>query len=133
MRFWRTVDEEYAVDQDIAKEESLSMPFDQSLADRVRTMLARRDRFSEKKMFGGVGFLLGGNMCVGVWKHFLIARIGPEHYDDALGRPHVEEFDITGRAMRGWVMIEPEGIDEEAELIEWVDRAVEFVRRLPKK
>jgi hypothetical protein len=72
-------------------------------------------------------------MCVGVWKHFLIARIGPQDYDEALTRPFVKEFDITGRAMRGWVMIEPDGLDDHADVSEWVDRAVEFVRRLPRK
>ena len=117
----------------VRKTRKLTMPFDESLADRVRALLARRERFNEKKMFGGIGFLLGGNMCVGVWKHFLIARTGPKDYDDALNRSHVEEFDITGRALRGWVMIEPEGVDAEADLIEWLDRAVQFVRRLPKK
>jgi hypothetical protein len=72
-------------------------------------------------------------MCVGVWKHFLIARIGRQDYDEPLTRPFVKEFDITGRAMRGWVMIEPDGLGDDADVSEWVDRAVEFVRRLPKK
>jgi TfoX/Sxy family transcriptional regulator of competence genes len=109
------------------------MPFDESLADRVRPKLANLKQFAEKKMFGGIGFLLAGNMCVGVWKHYLIARIGPQNYDEALARPHVKEFDITGRAMRGWVMIEPKGVSDETDLAEWVHRAVEFVRRLPQK
>lgn len=84
-------------------------------------------------MFGGVGFLLYGNMCVGVWKHWLIARIGPDAYDEALKLPAVKEFDVTGRPMRGWVMIEPSGIRGDIELISWVERAVEFVRTLPGK
>lgn len=84
-------------------------------------------------MFGGVGFLLDGNMCVGVWKEFLIVRIGPDAYDAALGELNVLEFDITGRPMKGWVMIEPAGVWRDSELGEWVGRAVEFVRGLPEK
>ena len=109
------------------------MPFDESLADRIRPMITRERGFSEKKMFGGIGFLLGGNMCVGVWKEFLIARVGPDDYEDCLAQRNVREFDITGRAMNGWVMVEPEGTDEDSELAKWVDRAITFVRGLPRK
>jgi TfoX/Sxy family transcriptional regulator of competence genes len=109
------------------------MPFDESLAARVRLLLRRRRGFSEKKMFGGVGFLLNGNMCVGVWKEFLIVRVGPDAYDDALAEPGVREFDITGRSMTGWVMVEPDGVESERKLSEWVQQAVDFVEGLPKK
>jgi len=109
------------------------MPFDETIADRVRPQLVRRAGFAEKKMFGGVGFLLDGNMCVGVWKHWLIARIGTDAYDKALERPGVKEFDITGRPMRGWVMIEPSGIRGDIQLTAWIERAVDFVRTLPGK
>jgi TfoX/Sxy family transcriptional regulator of competence genes len=109
------------------------MPFDESLARRLRSMLPPRDGFSEKKMFGGVGFLLHGNMCVGVWKEFLIVRIGPDDYEDALARSFVKKFDITGRAMKGWVLVEPEGINDDRELNEWVQRAIKFVGSLPTK
>ena len=77
------------------------MAYDESLAVRIRTALARRKNVEEKKMFGGVGFLLNGNMLVGVWKDSLIVRLGPDSYEDALLEPHVKEFDITGRAMKG--------------------------------
>jgi hypothetical protein len=83
-------------------------------------------------MFGGVGWLLNGNMCVGVWKRWLIARIG-EGYADALREPNVREFDITGKAMSGWVMVEPAGVASDDELREWVSRCVAFVRTLPAK
>jgi TfoX/Sxy family transcriptional regulator of competence genes len=109
------------------------MAFSESLADRIRSALHGRRGVVEKKMFGGVGFLLSGNICVGVWKTSLIARVGPEQYDDALAQPHVGEFDITGRAMRGWVMVEPEGIDDDQQLRHWVDRSLEFVATLPAK
>jgi hypothetical protein len=113
--------------------ENHSMPFDETLADRIRPLIGRERGFSEKKMFGGIGFLLGGNMCVGVWKEFLIARVGPDEYEECLAEPNVREFDITGRAMNGWVMVEPEGTDNSADLQGWIDRAVKFVRVLPKK
>jgi TfoX/Sxy family transcriptional regulator of competence genes len=109
------------------------MAYDESLADRVRPMIARERGVSEKKMFGGIGFLLGGNMCVGVWKEFLIARVGPDTYEGCLAESFVQEFDITGRAMKGWVMVEPEGTDEDRELAKWVNRACQFVRGLPRK
>jgi hypothetical protein len=109
------------------------MPFDESLAARVRPLLGSRRGFSEKKMFGGVGFLLNGNMCVAVWKEFLIVRTGPDAYEAALAEPAVREFDITGRSMTGWVMVEPDGLESDRQLSEWVQRAVDFVEGLPKK
>lgn len=78
-------------------------------------------------------FLLNGNMLVGVWKASLIARIGPDAYADALLEPHVREFDITGKPMNGWVMIEPEGLEDDDQLAGWIERAVKFVKTLPKK
>src|SRR5436189_4423378 len=105
------------------------MAFDESLAARIRGLLARRKGIEEKKMFGGVGFLLNGNMLVGVWKESLIARLGPDEGNEALKEPHVKEFDITGRAMKGWVLVESEGLEGER-LQEWIDRAMTFVRRL---
>jgi TfoX/Sxy family transcriptional regulator of competence genes len=109
------------------------MAFDETLAARVRPVIAGRKGFSEKKMFGGMGYLLHGNMCVGVWKEFLILRIGPDAYEDALAQPHVREFDITGRAMKGWVMVEPAGVRRDSELNEWVGQAIDFVSGLPGK
>ena len=109
------------------------MPYDQALAQRIRPLLADKRGFSEKRMFGGVGFLLHGNMCVGVWKEFLIARVGEDAYEESLAVPSAREFDITGRPMAGWVMIEPDGVESEHRLSEWVQRAVDFVERLPKK
>ena len=109
------------------------MPYNEETAERVRPLMKRRRGFSEKKMFGGVGFLLDGNMCVGVWKESLILRLGPDAYEQALERPFVSEFDITGRPMTGWVMVSPEGFSDEEELKQWLEAAVKFVRRLPAK
>ena len=109
------------------------MAYDESLAERIREVLARQTGIEDKKMFGGIGFLLDGNMCVGVWKENLIVRIGPDAYEGALAEPSVVEFDITGRSMKGWVMVEPEGTDEDDDLKDWIQRAVRFVRTLPAK
>ena len=109
------------------------MAFDESLAQRIRDALARKKNIEEKKMFGGIGFLLHGNMLVGVWKNSLIVRVGPDGYEDALLEPHVKEFDITGRPMKGWVLVEPEGVENDDQLKDWIQRAVKFVGKLPAK
>ena len=107
------------------------MAIAESLAGRIRKQLAGRKGVEERRMFGGVGFLLNGNLLVGVWKDSLVARLGPEEGDEALKEPHVRAFDITGRAMRGWVLVAPAGLAGEGELKGWVRRAVEFVANLP--
>ena len=109
------------------------MAFDESLAARIRDALAGKKGVEEKKMFGGVGFLLNGNMLVGVWKDSLIVRLGPDEGDEALKEPHVREFDITGRAMKGWVLVGPEGVEDDEQLTDWIERAARFVGALPAK
>jgi len=109
------------------------MAFSESLAARIRNALARKKNIEEKKMFGGIGFLLNGNMLVGVWKESLIARLGPDEGNEALKEPHVKEFDITGRPMKGWVLVEPEGVEGDDQLSGWIERATKFVRKLPAK
>jgi hypothetical protein len=84
-------------------------------------------------MFGGLGFLLKGNMLVGVWKNSMIVRLGPDEHEAALLEAHVGEFAITGRAMKGWVMVAPEGAADQGAVQEWVNRAVKFVGNLPAK
>jgi TfoX N-terminal domain len=109
------------------------MAFDEALAERLRQGLARRKNVEEKKMFGGVGFLINGNLLVGVWKNSLCVRLGPEQAEKALHEPHVKQFDITGRPMKGWVLVEPEGLGEDGKLSGWIQRAVRFVGKLPAK
>ena len=109
------------------------MVFDESVAGRTRAALARKRTVEEKKMFGGIGFLLNGNLLVGVWKDSLCVRLGPEQAEGALPEPHVKEFDITGRPMKGWVLVESEGIDGDDRLADWIERATRFVRTLPAK
>ena len=84
-------------------------------------------------MFGGVGFLLHGNLLVGVWKDSLIARLGLEKGDEALKEPHVSEFNITGRSMKGWVLVAPQGVKDDDQLSGWIERATKFVKTLPAK
>ncbi len=109
------------------------MPYSEALAERIRHQLARRQNVDERKMFGGIGFLLNGNMCVGVWKDSLVVRVGPEQYEKALRESFVGEFDITGRAMTGWVLVASEGVEDDDDLGEWIETAVKFVRTLPAK
>jgi TfoX/Sxy family transcriptional regulator of competence genes len=84
-------------------------------------------------MFGGLGILLNGNMLVGVWKNSMIVRLGPDEGEAALLEPHVGEFDITGKPMKGWVMVKPEGVEEDGQVKGWIQRAVKFVGKLPGK
>jgi len=109
------------------------MAYSKSLAERMRGIVARRRGISEKKMFGGICFLLNGNMCVGVWKNSLIARLGQEQGDEALLEPHVKKMDITGKPMKGWVIVEPDGIEDDKQLSHWIELAITFVRTLPTK
>jgi hypothetical protein len=107
--------------------------FDEALAARIRAALDRRKGVTEKKMFGGLGFLLNGNICAGVWKDSLIARLGPEGGAAALREPHVRPFDITGKPMAGWVMVEPAGVADDDAVGDWVKRCVTFTKALPAK
>jgi TfoX/Sxy family transcriptional regulator of competence genes len=109
------------------------MPYSKLLAERIRHQLGSHHAIEEKKMFGGVGFLQAGNMCVGVWHDSLVARLGPDQAALALNEPYVGEFDITGRPMKGWVLIAPEGLDTDGQLNAWIERALSFVETLPEK
>ena len=109
------------------------MAFSESLAARIRDALARRRNIEEKKMFGCICFFLNGNALAGVWKDRLIARLGPDEGEAALREPHVRAFDITGRAMRNWVAVEPEGVEDDEQLTIWIEQAMNFVKTLPKK
>jgi hypothetical protein len=109
------------------------MAFDERLAERIRTALGKRRGVVEKKMFGGVAFLLNGNMCVGVHQSALMVRLAPEETDAALAQPHTKRFDLTGRPMKGWILVEPDGVATDAKLGKWVEIAVKYAGALPKK
>jgi TfoX/Sxy family transcriptional regulator of competence genes len=109
------------------------MAYNQALADRIRVQIIDKPGFSEKKMFGGIGFMLRGNMACGVNKENLIARVGAEKYEDALTQPHTRPFDFTGRPMTGWVMVAPEGYKTDDDLRDWLRLGVECALSLPPK
>jgi TfoX/Sxy family transcriptional regulator of competence genes len=109
------------------------MAYDLNLAQRIRQVLAGQPGLVEKKMFGGVGFLIRGNMACGVHGNDLIVRLGAERYPQALAQPHTRPFDMTGRPMQGWVMVAPEGAASDHDLREWVSQGTAFAATLPPK
>jgi hypothetical protein len=103
------------------------MPYDQALEQRVRRYFgAKRVKHEAKRMMGGLCFMVKGKMCVGIEKNRLMARIGPDAYDEALGRKGCRPMDFTGRPMRGFVFVEPEGLGTEKELAVWLDLALTY-------
>ena len=109
------------------------MTIDEGLAQRIRDQIGDKDGFEEKRMFGGIGFLLRGNMACGVNKEDLIIRVGPDYYQEALSKPNVKVFDMTGKAMTGWIVVTEAGYHKDAGLEEWVNRGVAFSLTLPPK
>ncbi len=109
------------------------MAYDDGLAQRVRDILEEEPGFGEKKMFGGICFLLFGNMVCGIIKDDLIVRVGADRYSEMLKMPQTKKFDITGKPMKGWVMVLSAALDSDEELNNWVQRALSFVRTLPPK
>jgi TfoX/Sxy family transcriptional regulator of competence genes len=109
------------------------MAFDDQLANSVRKLIGRKARLVEKKMFGGLAFLINGNMSVGVHGSELIVRIAPESTDAALKEPGARPFDITGRPMKGWLLVGGAGLNDPPSLAKWVRRGVEYASILPKK
>jgi TfoX/Sxy family transcriptional regulator of competence genes len=109
------------------------MAFDEGLAERLRDLLKQHNNVSEKKMFGGLAFMLDGHMFVGILGDRLMARVGPAGYEDTLRRPHVSEMDFTGKPMKGYVYIAPEGFESDQDLENWVTLCVKFVSTLPPK
>ena len=109
------------------------MAYDEQLDSQIKGIVTEWPHTNNKKMFGGVCHLMNGNMFGGVYKHFLILRLGEEKAKKALQEPHVRVFDITGRPMKGWVMVDRDGFSGEGKLQEWLDQAREFVNTLPPK
>jgi TfoX/Sxy family transcriptional regulator of competence genes len=108
------------------------MAYNLKLAERIRSQLDTFP-FEEKKMFGGVGFLLNGNMACGVNKDNLIVRIDPEKQDSLLKKPYAKPFDLTGKPMKGWLVVEAQGCKTDKQLSAWVKEGVEFASTLPPK
>ena len=109
------------------------MAYDERLADRVREVISLRNDVSERKMFGGVAWMLAGNMACGVIGEELIVRLGRGDDERALGEPHVREFDFTGRPMRGFVVVGPQALERDEDLAGWVDAGADHAGSLPPK
>jgi TfoX/Sxy family transcriptional regulator of competence genes len=109
------------------------MPYNQALAAQVKAQLAGIEGFSERVMFGGIGYMLRGNLACGVIGDNLIVRVGLEAHAEALSRPGARVFDYSGRPMAGWVTVEPQGTQTEAMLREWVQIGAAYAGSLPAK
>jgi len=109
------------------------MAYDGELADRLRRILQDEPGVSERQAFGGLSFLVAGNMSVGVIGDELVVRVGPETFEAALAEEHVRSFDFSGRPMKGWVFVSSQCLTQEETLAAWVDRGVAFARSLPAK
>ncbi|GAA4890393.1 TfoX/Sxy family protein [Streptomyces coeruleoprunus] len=109
------------------------MAYDEGLAERIRERLGTGPDVSEKHMFGGAAFLCRGNMAVGVVGDDLIVRVGPEATEEALARPGARVFDMTGRPMRGWVVVAGTAVGEDEALADWLDEGWAFAAGLPPK
>ncbi len=109
------------------------MAYAELLAERVRIAIGPHDGLSERKMFGGLAFMLNGNMCCGVVKDELMVRVGADQQEDALAQPHARPMDFTGRPMRSMVYVDPDGFRADDALAAWVQRGVDFAMTLPSK
>jgi TfoX/Sxy family transcriptional regulator of competence genes len=105
------------------------MAYSETLAKRVRNALAEQPEVEEKKMMGGLTFMVKGKMCVGIVRDELMARIDPEVYESALSRQGCREMDFTGRPMKGFVFISPEGTDRNGDLDYWIRLALDYNER----
>lgn len=109
------------------------MAVNEALVARIRSALANEPNVTEKKMFGGVAFMVGGNMCCGVNTDDLMLRVGADGHNAALRRPHARPMDFTGRPMKSMVFVGAAGTESDADLRGWIDTALDFVRTLPPK
>ena len=109
------------------------MAFDERLAQRVRETLGRARSITEQRMFGGLCFLVNGNMCCGVERDRLVIRVGPKRYEQALSKPHARPMDFTGRPLTGFVYVSAKGYRIAASLTVWVSYGLDFAKSLPSK
>lgn len=109
------------------------MAYDEALAARVRDLLVPRSDLTEREMFGGIAFMLAGNMAAGVIGHDLLVRLGKDDAERALTEPHVRPMDFTGRPMKTTVYVDPDGTADDADLAGWVDAGADFAVSLPPK
>lgn len=107
--------------------------YDQGLATRLDEMMAGMLDMETTTMFGGYGFMMNGHICVGIWNDRLVIRIGTAAWNDIKDDPHVGPMDLTGKIMKGWAMVDPEGVSEDEDLRRYVDMAILFCATLPPK
>jgi TfoX/Sxy family transcriptional regulator of competence genes len=109
------------------------MAYDEGLAERIREVLGDNPEIKEKKMFGGLVFMLHGNMACGLIKEDFMVRVGAANYDETLRKPHARKMEFTGKPMKGFIMIDAEGYEDDKALASWVEQGVDYVRSLPAK
>ena len=109
------------------------MAYDERLAEKLRGVLRSKPDITERKMFGGLAFLSRGYMFIGISGSALMARIGPEHYEEALARSYVRVMDFTGKPMKGYVFVDPPGLERDRDVSDWAERCHGFVQSLPPK
>jgi TfoX/Sxy family transcriptional regulator of competence genes len=108
--------------------------YDEDLANRIRELIAGEARVTEQRMFGGLAFLIGGNMSVAAsGQGGLMVRVDPDTSEALLARPHTRPFEMRGRAMQGWLRVDPEGVRTKRQVEPWVKRGVAYARSLPAK
>ena len=109
------------------------MAYNEHLASRIREALDDREDITEKKMFGGLSFMLAGNMCCGIVGDDLVVRVGPEGHEKALAEPHARPMDFTGRSLKGMVYVASEGFETDKGLEYWLGQGLSFALSLPPK
>ena len=109
------------------------MAFDEGLAERIREVLGDNPEIQEKKMFGGLAFMLNGNMACGLIKEDLMVRVGKENYEDVLSKPHSHKIEFTGRPMKGFITVDAEGLEDDKMLKGWIKQGVDYASSLPAK
>jgi TfoX/Sxy family transcriptional regulator of competence genes len=109
------------------------MPYNKAIEDRIDHLIADWQNIEKKKMFGGICYLTNGNMCFGIWQEYLIVRMNPEAAGEKLRLPHVHPFAVTGKPMKGWLMVAEEGWRSEEELRDWLAIGRDFALTLPAK
>ena len=109
------------------------MAYDEGLAERIRDLLVDEPGLTEKRMFGGLAFLLKGRMCVGIVKDDLMVRVGPDAYEHLVKQPHARKMDFTGKPMKGFLYVAPAGFESDGDLRRWVGHGVAYASGLPGK
>lgn len=109
------------------------MSYDEALATRIEAHIGENPSVVSKKMFGGIAFMNGGNMAVGVSNDELMVRVGPDGYEEAISEPGVRDFDLSGKRMKGWVLVDAQSISDDQDLHDWIDVGMRFAGSLPPK